>query len=154
MERRAVSKRLGSCAGVAVLVSCASQRPVSPETQLSGQLATELVLELPEPCTIVPGGAPVGRSGVHGYTLPAGSYRPILEDDEGVYFASPTDILMIEPTLRAVNPSPGGIYVPFNRELSAFQFLGDADGVDSRERLPTRCRFLLSGSEEKASRGS
>lgn len=69
-----------------------------------------------------------------------------------MYFASTTEIFMIEPTMRSTNPSPGGIYVPFNRDLSAFLFLGDVDDIDSRERLPTRCQFYLKDSAEKASR--
>lgn len=134
------------------LAACASQRPIAPETQLAGHAATRLVLELPRACTLVPGGPPTGRPNtVRSHTLPPGQYAPVLEDDGGVYFASPSGVVIAEPALRGTNQLPGGIYVPFNPELSASQYFGDTDDVDGLQRLPARCDFALRDASKTAS---
>lgn len=91
-----------------------------------------------------------------GGALGAGRYRPLLEDDDGVYFASPTGILVTEPLPRGTRSRPGGVYVPHaagDREhgvggpSAAWEYLGDADGVSSRQLLPRHCAVELDGSE-------
>jgi hypothetical protein len=137
----------------AVLAGCASLRPVGPSTRLGDQLAKNVVLALPAPCELVPGGAPMGRpNGVPLHKLPAGSYTPSFEDDEGVYFASPTGVLVTDATLPGDRSRPGGILVPAKAGLPAFEYLGDAEGLSGRLRLPKHCRYSLqaAGAPEKA----
>src|SRR5688572_6948656 len=85
--------------GGALMACGATVRPVDPATQIDRRPATQLVLELDEPCEVLPGGAPrVRPNSIPAYhVLPAGSYRPELEDGDGVYFASPSGVSLIEP---------------------------------------------------------
>jgi hypothetical protein len=143
-----------------VLWACGSVRPLDPATRLDRRPAAELVLRLDEPCTTLPGGTPMGRpDGVRSqHVLPAGRYRAALEDDGGVYFASPTGISVTEPEPRGTRSRPGGVYVPqasASRDSAtagrgaAWEYLGDADGVSSRQLLPGHCRFELDGNENE-----
>lgn len=134
-------------AGLSLLVAAAcgagSLRPLAPGTRIDQKPATELVLDLSEPCTILPGGTPMGRpDGVPSHELPAGRYRPQLEDDDGVYFASPSGIRVTEPAPRGVRTRAGGIYLARSHRV-AWEYLGDADGISTRQVLPGHCRFAL-----------
>jgi hypothetical protein len=131
---------------LALLTGCASLRPVEPTTRLDGRVAKNVVLALPAPCELVPGSAPMGRpNGVPVHTLPPGSYTPSFEDDEGVYFASPSGVVVAEATLAGARARPGGIFLPTNPKaaLVAFEYLGDAQNVSGRLRLPEHCRYSL-----------
>ena len=90
------------------------------------------------------------------HVLPAGLYRPLLEDDRGVFFASPSGITVTEPAPRGTRSRPGGVYVPLDsvtreraaeERSAAWEYLGDADGISSRQLLPQHCRFELVGGE-------
>jgi hypothetical protein len=137
--------------------ACGSVRPLDPATRIAQRPAAELVLRLDEPCTTLPGGAPMGRpDGVRSHhVLPGGRYRPLLEDDRGVYFASPSGITVTEPAPRGTRSRPGGVYVPHDGvavegRSTAWEYLGDADGISSRQLLPQHCRFDLAfGEPEK-----
>lgn len=143
---------LASRALACLVLACASPRPVSGTTQLGGLAADELVLQLSQACSLLPGGAPMGRpNGVRMHRLLPGEYRPILEDEGGVYFASPSGIVITEPALKGTHAEPGGIYVPLNPKLEAYEYLGDADGISTRQRLPGHCRFELRRAETAAS---
>lgn len=133
----------GSCL-LAGLASCASRAPVSADTRVGDRPAQEVVLTLPEPCSLSPGGAPMGRpDGVRGHTLPAGRYSPLFEDDNGIFFASPTGVLVTEPAPRGTRERPGGIYLPRGTQAGAQEYLGDVERVTERSRLPERCRFSI-----------
>jgi hypothetical protein len=140
------------------LWACGSVRPLDPATHIDRRPAAELVLRLDEPCTTLPGGTPMGRpDGVRSnHLLPAGRYRPLLEDDRGVYFASPSGITVTEPAPRGTRSRPGGVYVPHDSATrepavegrgAAWEYLGDTDGISSRQLLPQHCRFELVGAE-------
>lgn len=89
----------------------------------------------------------MGRpDGVRSHTLPAGRYQPVLEDERGVFFESPDGLALTQPGLRGTRSRPGGIYVAREGRI-AWQYLGDADGISSRERLPLACRFAIEPAE-------
>jgi hypothetical protein len=126
-----------------------SLRPLDPATRIDRRPATQLVLELAEPCQLLPGGAPrVRPNSVPAYhVLPAGSYRPQVEDGDGVYFASPSGVSLVEPAPRGTRTLPGGVYLAHeyrpDERAAAWQYLGDADGISSRQLLPQSCRFSV-----------
>ena len=151
-------RMLGVIALGGALWACGSVRPLDPATSIDRRPAAELVLRLDEPCTTLPGGAPMGRpDGVRSHhVLPAGLYRPLLEDDCGVFFASPSGITVTEPLPRGTRSRPGGVYVPLDgvtreraaaERSAAWEYLGDVDGISSRQLLPQHCRFELVGGE-------
>ncbi|HTV21056.1 MAG TPA: hypothetical protein VMG12_20365, partial [Polyangiaceae bacterium] len=120
-----------------------SLRPVAAGTQVGPTPAAQLVLRFAEPCTVLPGGTPMGRpDGVRAHRLPAERYRPALEDDRGVYFASPTGIQVTEPAPRGTRTRAGGVYVSRDGN-NAWEYLGDADGISTRQVLPGHCRFSV-----------
>lgn len=124
------------------LSACTARTPVSPDTRVGDRAARDVVLTLREPCWLSPGGAPMGRpDGVHGHTLPAGRYTPQFEDADGIFFASPSGVRVTQPAPRATRERPGGIYLPRGTTAGAQQYLGDAERVTERARLPQRCRF-------------
>lgn len=126
------------------LSSCSARVPVSADTRVGEHVAREVVLTLPEPCSLSPGGAPMGRpDGVRGHTLPAGRYAPQFEDSDGIFFASPTGVVVTEPAPRGTRERPGGIYLPRETMAGAQEYLGDAERVTERARLPDRCRFSI-----------
>jgi hypothetical protein len=128
-----------------VLAACGagSLRPLGPGTRIEQKPASELVLALAEPCQVLPGGTPMGRpDGVRSHELPGGRYRPELEDDRGVYFASPAGVRVTEPAPRGTRTRPGGIYLAHGHRV-AWEYLGDADGISTRQVLPGHCRFTL-----------
>jgi hypothetical protein len=136
---------LGSWAAVAVLVACGtSPRPVAPDSRIGELPALGSELSVAEACTLLPGGAPMGRpDGVRSHRLPPGRYAPLAEDGGGVYFASPTGVLVTEPGARGSRTQPGGIYVPRDPRLAASEYIGDAERVSARQRLPGHCTFAL-----------
>lgn len=128
-----------------VVAACGSGslRPVGAGTLVARKPAGELVLRFAEPCTVLPGGTPMGRpDGVRSHVLPAARYRPELEDDRGVYFASPTGIQVTEPAPRGTRTRTGGVYLSRDGK-NAWEYLGDGDGISGRQVLPGHCRFSL-----------
>lgn len=124
-----------------VLVCCRSIVPLQPATRFGNRPAVEQELVLEAACTLLPGATPMGRpDGVRSHTLPAGRFRPELEDDDGVYFASPAGIRVTEPAPRGTRTLPGGVYVA-HEHSRAWEYLGDAAGISSRQALPERCGF-------------
>lgn len=139
--------RSGTGLSLALLAvaACGSRslRPLEPSTRIEQRRAAELVLQVGEPCVTLPGGTPMGRpDGPRSHLLPAGSYRPELQDDDGVYFASPSGIQVTEPAPRGTRTRAGGIYLSRERGV-AWEYLGDADGISTRQVLAGHCRYVL-----------
>ena len=81
----------------AALASCASLSPVAPDARVGNHPAQHVVVALEQPCSLSPGGAPMGRPdgpGARGHTLPAGRYTPSFEDGGGIFFASPDGVVV------------------------------------------------------------
>jgi hypothetical protein len=133
---------------IAGLTACAAHSPVAADSRMGEQPTRNVVLALPAPCSLSPGGAPMGRpDGERGHTLPAGRYAPLFEDADGVFFASPSGVMVTEPAPRGTRERPGGIYLPRGTDAGAQQYLGDAERVTERSRLPDHCRFSLETTE-------
>lgn len=130
---------------VALLVGCASLQPVAPTTHVGQHSASGSVLALPSACTMSASDAvPMGRpDGTQGQLLPPGRYVPSFEDQRGVFFASPTGVSVTEPAPLGTRARAGGIYVPKEPSEGAWAYLGDAERVTERQRLPERCRYSL-----------
>ena len=138
------------CVGVAllaglVLASCSRElSPISPNSRVGDHPAQQVVLALGEPCELSPGGTPKGHPPAKvGHTLPAGRYTPSFEDERGVFFASPNGVLVSEPAFRGTRARPGGIYLPSATPEVAEEYLGDAERVTERTRLPESCRYSI-----------
>ena len=142
-------------AGVALagaVAACGpSLHPLDPSRRLDRRPAAALVVELAEPCVVLPGGAPRARpdGAPASHVLPAGSYRAQLEDGDGVYFASPSGVTVSEPAPRGTRMLPGGVYLANefrpDERAAAWEYLGDAGGISARQLLPKHCRFSLKG---------
>ncbi|MEO8179985.1 MAG: hypothetical protein ABI895_14215 [Deltaproteobacteria bacterium] len=128
----------------ATLSACAELSPVGPQSKVGDHAARQVVLALAAPCSLSPGGAPMGRpDGVRGHTLPAGRYAPAFEDDHGIFFASPNGIVVMEPAPLGTRARAGGIYLPSDGAAAAEEYLGDKDRVTQRYRLPEHCRYSI-----------
>jgi hypothetical protein len=124
-------------------------RPVDASARIGGRDAASSELIVGEACQLLPGGTPMGRpDGVRSHVLPAGRYRALAADDAGVYFASPTGVLVTEPAPRGTRSRPGGIHLPSDPKLGASEYLGDANGITWRQRLPEDCRFAVEDAAE------
>lgn len=150
---RAVSVSLGCVALAAALAACRpGVRPLDPSRRFDQAPVAQLVVELTEPCEVLPGGAPRARpdGAPASHRLPAGAYRPRLEDGDGVYFASPSGVTVSEPAPRGTRTLPGGVYLAHEyrrNERAAWAYLGDASGISGRQLLPRHCRLSLKGAE-------
>lgn len=142
-------------AGVA-LASCASFRPVAPDARVGNHPAQHVVVALEQPCSLSPGGAPMGRPdgpGSRGHTLPAGRYTPSFEDGRGIFFASPDGVVVAQPAPVGTRSFAGGIYLPKDGSSAAEEYLGDADRVTQRYRLPEHCRYSIENAAAPATPG-
>lgn len=129
-----------------LLLGCASSlRPLAPSTKVGEHAASQSVLALPTPCEMsASDGVAMGRpDGTQGQLLPPGNYVPSFEDPDGVFFASPSGVRVTEPLPLGVRDRAGGIYVPNQPQDGAWLYLGDADRVTERQRLPERCEFSI-----------
>lgn len=128
---------------VALACSARALRPIDASARVGDGPAIERVLRVIEPCVTLPGGTPMGRpDGARSHVLPAGRYPPALQDDGGVYFASPSGIQVTEPAPRGTRTRPGGIYLARGGE-AAWEYLGDAGGISTRQVLAGHCRYAL-----------
>lgn len=138
----------------ATLSACAELSPVGPQSRVGDRKVAQLVLALDAPCSLSPGGAPMGRpDGVRGHTLPAGRYPPTFEDERGIFFASPNGIVVTEPAPLGTRARPGGIYLPSDGAAVAEEYLGDEERVTLRYRLPEHCRYSLQNAAAPATPG-
>jgi len=79
--------RLALSAGLALALACAAApRPLADADSLAGMRALDASYRVKDVFV-------VRAPGQVEYVLPIGEYRPVLVDDEGVYFAAPSGIL-------------------------------------------------------------
>jgi len=143
-------------AAAAALASCASFSPVAPDARVGNHPAQHVVVALEQPCSLSPGGAPMGRPdgpGARGHTLPAGRYTPSFEDGGGIFFASPDGVVVAEPAPVGTRSLAGGIYLPKDGSAAAQEYLGDAERVSQRYRLPEHCRYSIENAAAPATPG-
>jgi hypothetical protein len=141
------AQRRASLAAVSLAIplalGCRSIVALDAATRIGDRPAAHQELVLARACTLLPGGTPMGRpDGVRFHVLPAGRYRPQLEDDAGVYFASPAGISVTEPAPRGTRTLPGGVYVTYEH-ARVWEYLGDTAGVSSRQPLPEHCAVRI-----------
>jgi len=153
--RSATHTALGAALGCAALLACSSPKAVGPEARVAGQPAQQVVVALNAPCALSPGGTPSGRPNrpAAGHTLPPGHYVPSFADQRGVFFASPTGVVVHEPAPLGTRARPGGIYVPSDTSSAAWEYLGDSARVTERYRLPEHCRYSIQNAEAAATPG-
>jgi hypothetical protein len=136
------------------LEGCRSVMPLQPATRFGDRAAAAQELVLAQACTSLPGATPMGRpDGVRAHTLPAGRFRPQLEDEDGIYFASPAGILVTEPAPRGTRTLPGGVYLA-HAQTRAWEYVGDAARISSRQPLPEHCAFRVEPRADAASPGN
>ncbi len=96
-----------------MLTACGSVRPVAPADLVGGgPSATRVTVRVTKPIDV---GAPFSTV----YVLPIGEYRPVLADDKGVYFASPTGV--VERSGDEEKTLPGGLHLP-NAHVRYYSF--------------------------------
>ncbi|TPE54110.1 hypothetical protein FJM67_05720 [Maribrevibacterium harenarium] len=85
---------------IGALIGCSTVKPLSDDRALGGHLVKDIVIVVAAPYSFQPG--------LVMNTLPAGIYTPVFEDDNGVYFQSPSKLIIgdvLGPTLN-----DGGIF--------------------------------------------
>jgi hypothetical protein len=89
-----------------VVLGCTSSlRPISDRAKLGGERADREWVVVASPFSF--------RHGLDTFTVPAGRYAPAMEDDSGVYFRAPAEILSSGP-LTAASVYDGGLYIPLD----------------------------------------
>ena len=90
-----------------VLCACAATRLNPPSGSIGGLAATQSRVVLPAQQEV--------RVAINvTYVLPAGEYRPVMENDAGIYYESPSKVFMRENFLGMQlrdKPFDGGIYL-------------------------------------------
>ena len=69
-----------------LLNGCGTARPLNSSTTIGVFLAKDVVILVPESYTFTPV--------IASHTLLAGRYTPLMEDEEGVFFQSPSKIYL------------------------------------------------------------
>jgi hypothetical protein len=76
-------------------------RPIGPDNLLLGVPASNTMIFVPENFDLKVG---IPITGVYSYMLSRGTYKPIVEDDKGVFYRSPGGITRVK-----VNPGGPGV---------------------------------------------
>jgi len=106
MKLRAVAMTTFMVTALGLFSACQSSlRPISERPRLGGGRADQAWIVVAAPFSF--------RHGIGTYTLPAGRYAPALEDDSGVYFRAPAEIVAADP-LSATSLYSGGLYIPLD----------------------------------------
>lgn len=116
---------------IVVTAGCSTLRPISAARTLDGQPANQVRVVLSEPYTFTPG--------LVDHTLPAGTYTPVFEDDDGVYFQSPSKLLLGDVTGPTLHD--GGLFFERGESTRAYDYMV-IHGQHSNWRLPSNfeCR--------------
>ena len=96
-----------------VLSSCANYRPVSSNRGLNGFPGAGLVVVLEKPFSF--------RPGLVVNTLPAGTYRPAFEDEDGIYFQAPTKVIIGDIVGSTLHD--GGVYIKFAAATEPYYYV-------------------------------
>jgi hypothetical protein len=116
----------------AFLVACSTLRPLSATRTLDGYMAKDTIVVVPEACSFKPF--------LVTHTLPAGIYTPVLEDDDGVYFQSPSKLLLGDiwgPTLH-----DGGLFFKGGLSGNPYDYL-IIENRRTHNKLPSNFKFRI-----------
>lgn len=119
----------------AVGTGCISMRPLSPDTRFDNQPAKDLQLVLAAPCDFRPGLSLMKD------TLSAGHYRPMLEDDDGIYFQG-SDKVFVRSVIGIASVHDGGIYLSRDHD-TVWVFFINHQGNLERHELPEDCKYRI-----------
>ena len=118
------------------VVSCTTPRPLSPARTLDAYLVEDIHIIVPEPYSF--------RRGFLTDTLPAGTYVPAMEDDYGVYFFSPRELLI--GGLLGPTPQDGGLYFEHGSSTNCYEYVIDSNRGNDRPlrwKLPSDFKFRI-----------
>ena len=117
-----------SCA--TFFISCTSLKGVNSNTTIGGLTASNTVVVLAQPYQH------------RRYTLPQGTYTPIFEDSDGIYYEAPGSIV-VDYILGGVGRMNGGLYFRFSEPNKPYFYLTVEGGFGTnrtREELPADFR--------------
>ena len=132
MIRRVPNVLIATVVLIGCLAGCSSLQPLSATRTLNGYPAKDMIVIVPEPYSFKP------VSVTH--TLPAGAYTPVLEDANGVYFQSPSKLLLdgvFGPTLH-----DGGIFFKGGISSDVYEYI-ILRGQHSNWKLPPDFKFRI-----------
>ena len=144
--KRSIQKSITSLALVVVislLGACSTLRPLSAMRTLDGYPAKDVVVIVPEAYSFKPV--------LVTHTLPEGIYTPVLEDDEGIYYQSPSKLLLgdvLGPTLQ-----DGGLFFKNGFSSEVYEYIivtTFGAGRHSKWKLPDDFKFRI---EKKQKQG-
>ena len=124
---------LGTFIGLlGLLVGCSTLRPLSAGRTLDGYPARDISVVVSAPYSFKPGFVT--------HTLPAGTYNPVLEDDNGVYFQSSSKLLLgdvLGPTLH-----DGGLFFKGGVSTDVYEYI-IVESRHSNWKLPSDFKFRV-----------
>ncbi len=115
----------------ALITSCTSLKSVNSDTKIGGITASKSVI-------VVPNSYQFKR-----YTLPEGTYKPIFEDPDGIYYEAPGSVV-VDYVLGGVGRMNGGVYFKFSDPKQPYFYVtidGDLGMGRTREELPSDFRY-------------
>ena len=125
----------------AMIASCvffAKYYPVNKDRLMAGVPLGRLEIFVEEPYSYVPKWAWMT------HTLPSGSYRPIFEDDKGVYFQAPKHVVLTD-IVFGKQLRDGGIYLKFDAINQPYLYIF----IDSAATMKLPSDFVLNLRELK-----
>ena len=118
---------------LAVLVGCGTLRPLWAGKGLDGYPARTTSVVVSEAYSFTPG--------LMTHTLPAGTYRFVLEDRDGVFFQSPSKLLLAGPTGTALDD--GGLFFKGGALTDVYEYIISSEGYYTLRKLPSDFKFSV-----------
>ena len=113
--------------------ACTPARPVAVGAQLAGRPVQQITIVVPSPFSFTPG--------LVSHTLPAGRYTPALEDDEGIYFQSPSKITVGD--LLGNTFHDGGLYLKKDGSREMYEWLIIRERQSPKFKLPPSFQYSV-----------
>jgi len=131
-------KKLLCTIAIIALISCSTHKPLSKTATLDGQPARESIVVISEPYSF--------NHGLVTHTLPQGIYLPAFEDNDGVYYQSPSKLLlggMFGPTLH-----DGGVFFKGGLSMNIYEYI-IINNISTIVKLPIDFKFTINKKDDR-----
>jgi hypothetical protein len=117
---------------LALLVGCSTLHPLWPRKGLDGSPARTIRIVVPEAYSFTPG--------IMTHTLPAGTYSFVLENQDGVFFQSPSKILLAGSSGTTLDD--GGLFFKGGALTDVYEYIV-SEGYYTLRKLPGDFKFSV-----------
>ncbi len=118
---------------LALLVGCSTLRTLWEGKGLDGYPAKATSIAVPEAYTFTPGAMT--------HTLPAGTYSFVLENYDGVFFQSPSKLLLAGSTGTTLGD--GGLFFKGGASTDVYEYIINSQGYYTLRKLPGDFKFSV-----------